>query len=117
MHNVIIEKEVQHQLLDLKNYLLNAHGKAIGTSRFSEIMSSLDNLQYFADIGSNIKEKYNVKCPDNWFLLYSNMNYFIYSKNDSTITILKMYNNKQDFIYDLFGVKMRSQESIDYWGE
>ncbi len=30
---------------------------------------------------------------------------------------VKMYNEKQDFIYDLFGIEMRSQESKDYWGE
>ena len=45
------------------------------------------------------------------------MNYFVFSKTDTLITVLKMYNNKQDFIYDLFGIEMRSQESKDYWGE
>ena len=80
-------------------------------------MSAIDNLGIFDSIGSNLKEKYNIDCPDNWYLLYVKMNYFIFSKNSDKIVILKMYNNREDFLFHLFGTEMRSQESIMYWGE
>ncbi len=116
MRQVIIETEVQNQLADLKKYLNRIQGDTKGNNTFREILSSIDNLAHF-DIGSNIKERFNVDCPDNWYLLYSHKNYFVFSRSDSMVTVLKMYDNRQDFIYDLFGVEMRSQESIDYWGE
>lgn len=117
MRDVIIELEVQAQLLELKDLLIVEQGEQKGNRTFKEIVSSIDNLGIFEAIGSNISERFNIECPDNWFLLYVNKNYFTFSKTDSLITVLKMYNNKQDFIYDLFGIEMRSQESKDYWGE
>lgn len=33
------------------------------------------------------------------------------------VDILEMFNEKEDFICILFGIPMRSQESIDYWGD
>ena len=117
MREVIIEKEVQYQLARLQSILIEMQGKDKAERTFREIISAIANLGLFSDLGSNIKERFSVDCPDNWFLLYVNMNYFVFSKTDSLITILKMYNNRQDFINDLFGVEMRSQESKDYWGE
>ena len=71
----------------------------------------------FESIGCCLKEKYNIDCPENWYELYVNMNYFIFSKTDTEIVVLKMYNNKQDFLFHLFGIEMRSQDSIMYWGD
>ncbi len=102
---------------DLKDYLISIQGERKGKNTFADIMSNIDNLEQFGDVGRNIKEYFNLDCPDNWYLLYVHKNYFIFSKTESTITILKMYNNKLDFIYELFGIEMRSQESKDYWGE
>ena len=117
MRDVIIELEVQMQLLELKDLLICEQGDKKGIKSFSDIIASIDNLGIFDAIGSNIRERFNIDCPENWFLLYSHTNYYIFSKTDTLITVLKMYNNKQDFIYDLFGIEMRSQESKDYWGE
>ena len=116
MREVIIEDEVKYKLADLKQELLVSQGQVKGTKTFNSILSAIDNLEIF-DVGRNIKDEFYVECPDNWFLLYSNKNYFIFSRTDSLVTVLKMYNEKQDFIYDLFGIEMRSQESKDYWGE
>ena len=31
--------------------------------------------------------------------------------------IAEMFGEKEDFMYKLFGISGRTQESIDYWGE
>lgn len=116
MYNVIIEPEVQSRLKDLKALLLQSQGEKKGMKTFQEIISALDNLQLYK-LGTNLREKYFIDCPDNWYLLYTNKNYFIFSRSDDTVKVLKIYNERQDFIYDLFGIEMRSQESKDYWGE
>ena len=117
VRNVIFEREVQYQLAKLKRDLLLSQGeeKASGTIKY--ILNALDNLGMFSSVGKNIRDTYNIDCPSNWFLLYVDKNYFVYSKTEKLITILKMYSNKQDFIYDLFGIEMRSEESKKYWGD
>ena len=33
------------------------------------------------------------------------------------IYVVNVYNEREDFMMDLFGISGRTQESIDYWGE
>ena len=116
MRDVIIETDVQYKLLDLKESLIDKQGEKKGLASFKEIMDAIDNLTVF-DYGVQISTEYGIDCPDNWFLLRLKYNIFVFSKNTSQITILKMYSNKEDYFYKLFGIPMRSQESKDYWGE
>ena len=116
MYDVIIEPEVQAKLKELKTFLLQSQGEKKGLKTFQEIISAIDNLQLYV-LGTSIRERYSIDCPDNWFLLYTNKNYLIFSRTDDTVKVLKIYDERQDFIYDLFGIEMRSQESKDYWGE
>ena len=116
MREIIFEKEVQYKLADLKEKLVEIQGEQKAIKTMKGILEAIDNLGIYS-IGKNIKDTYNIDCPDNWYLLYVNKNYFVFSKTDTRITVLKMYDNKQDYICDLFGIEMRSQESIDFWGE
>ena len=116
MYNVLIEPEVKTRLKELKTLLLQSQGEKKGLKTFQEIISAVDNLQLY-ELGTSIRERYFVDCPDNWYLLYTNKNYLIFSRTVDTVKVLKIYDERQDFIYDLFGIEMRSQESKDYWGE
>lgn len=117
MRKVIIENEVLAQLSILKDKLISVQGSKKGTATFKKIIASIDNLGIYSVIGKNIKNYYNVECPDNWYLLISHTNYFVFKQEKDLITVLKMYDEKQDFIKDLFGISMRSKESLDYWDE
>ena len=117
MGTVIYSETVKDKLKILKDRLIAIQGEKKGTKTIRAIVSVLDNLGEFADTGISIKEKYDVDGPENWYLIYTNRNYFIYSKLDEQINVLEMYDNRQDFINELFGINMRSFESIRFWGE
>lgn len=36
---------------------------------------------------------------------------------NNIIYITDIYNEKEDFMWKMFGIKLRSDESIEYWGE
>ena len=36
---------------------------------------------------------------------------------DDKIIILEIFNEKEDFMYQMFGIVTISQETIDYWNE
>ena len=44
-------------------------------------------------------------------------NYFVYRIQGDIILILEVFNEKEDFIYQLFGVQTTTQDTIDFWGE
>lgn len=116
MREVVFSEDVKNGLALLKEKLEIIQGEKKAKKTLKAIVDSLDNLSIH-DIGHPINEFYNVECPKNWYLLYSNMNYFVYSKTKTKITVLKMYDYREDFIYDLFGIEMRSKESKQFWGE
>lgn len=108
---------VKSKLKALKDKLITIQGEEKATKTIRTIVSNIDNLGEFTDTGIPIKQKYDVDCPWNWYLVYINRNYFIYSKSDEQINVLEMYDNRQDFINELFGIEMRSFESISFWGD
>ena len=49
--------------------------------------------------------------------LPTEQDHLFYYIDDDTIIIAEMFGEKEDFMYKLFGISGRTQESIDYWGE
>lgn len=117
MRKVIYSDIVKSKLKSLKDRLIVIQGMKKGTKTIKSIVSMLDSLGEFAEKGVPIKEKFDVDCPTNWYLIYSNRNYFVYSITEKQINVLEMYDNRQDFMNELFGIEMRSFESIRFWGD
>lgn len=42
-----------------------------------------------------------------------------YLEDDNKVLayISDIYNEREDFMWKMFGIKLRTQESVDYWGE
>lgn len=55
--------------------------------------------------------------PSPYYFLHIHSNYVFYRINDDNIYITDIYNEKEDFMWKMFGIRLRTQESIDYWGE
>ena len=44
-------------------------------------------------------------------------NYLFYRIEGDTVIIIEMFDEREDFMYQLFGISSISQESEDFWGE
>lgn len=62
-----------------------------------------------------MREKYDLDCE--YHMLFIEHNYFIYRIMNDMTMILEIFNEKEDFMYQLFGIVTTSQETIDYWEE
>ena len=49
--------------------------------------------------------------------LYVSKNYVFYRIEEKYIQIINLYHEKEDFLWQLFGVDTTPQETIDYWNE
>ena len=49
--------------------------------------------------------------------LYVNHNYMFYYIEENKVIVVEMFDEREDFMYKLFGISSESDESIDYWGE
>ena len=65
--------------------------------------------------GIAVSAMYNIECDYRY--LYVSHNYVFYRIESEKIIVVEMFDEREDFIYKLFGISTRTQESIDYWGD
>jgi hypothetical protein len=114
MLDVIYSDIVKEKLAVLQGKLIIMQGEGKAKKTMEAIVDSLDNLGLY-QIGDSIKDRYNIDCPKDWYILYSHMNYFVFKRTDEQVVVLQMFDYRQDFIYELFGIK--TWNSNDYWDD
>ncbi len=99
----------------IKKDIKERYGKE-KADKFSEHISrKIAELKKFPELGISLRENYDFDCD--YYMLFVEHNYFIYRILDDLILILEIFNEKEDFMYQLFGVVTTSQDTLDYWGE
>lgn len=69
----------------------------------------------FEEKGVSVSSMYDMECDYRY--LYVGHNYLFYRIERDKIVIVEMFNDREDFMYKLFGVNTETQESTDYWEE
>lgn len=99
----------------IKKDIKKKYGKERADKFSRHISKSIVELKAFPELGIPLREKYDLDCD--YYMLFIEHNYFIYRILDDLILILEIFNEKEDFMYQLFGVITTSQDTLDYWGE
>ena len=99
----------------IKRSIKEKHGQVVADRVSSNISKRISELKEFPEMGISMRKKYDLDCE--YYMLFVEHNYFIYRIMDDMIMILEIFNEKEDFMYQLFGIVTTSQETIDYWGE
>lgn len=55
--------------------------------------------------------------PSPYFFLHTEHYYVFYRIDEDIIYVTDIYNEREDFMWKMFGIKLRTDESVDYWGE
>ena len=58
---------------------------------------------------------YGIECDYRY--IYAGRNYLFYRIESDKIIIAEMFDEREDFMYKLFGITTTTQESLDYWDE
>lgn len=76
---------------------------------------SFRELQQFENKGVSVESVLGIPCD--YRMLYTRHNYAFYQIKDEVIKITDIYNEKEDFMWKLFGIKTTTDETEDYWEE
>lgn len=99
----------------IKKEIKDRYGKE-RADKFSEhISKSIAKLKNFPELGVSLRDKYELDCD--YYMLFIEHNYFVYRIFDEMILVLEIFNEKEDFMFQLFGVVTTSQDTLDYWDE
>lgn len=115
MLKIEYSKIVLRKLQALKRKLDSEFGEDVSKDKMVHIVDALDNLVISSNPGESMRDRFNVDTDYRFVVISPNI--FILSVVNNKIIVKQMFNEKEDFIYKLFKVSMRSTESQNYWGE
>ena len=99
----------------IKRELREKFGGSIAAKVSEHISSTIAALKEFPQMGVSLKTNYHLDCD--YYILFVEHNYFVYRIQGDVILILEVFNEKEDFMYQLFGIQSTTQDTIDFWGE
>lgn len=118
MYEIIYSPTVQEKLKKLKSRLIELCGNEMGIRRLSSVIEGFEGRLVFSNTGIPIKTIYNVdKEFEEYFIIYSYKNYFLYYIDGNVINVVEMYDEREDYARTLFGIVTTTQETLDYWNE
>lgn len=79
------------------------------------IMSDIRGLQDNPRKGTSVEAMLGIPTP--YRFLHVNHHYAFYRVEKNTIYVTDIFSEREDFMWRMFRMNLRTQESIDFWGE
>jgi len=107
--------DARDKLRCIKAQITLAHGKTVAVHIVSKMMGEIKGLKDNPQKGPSVEALLGI--PTQYRFLHVSQNYVFYRIEDDTIFVTDIYNEREDFLRRIFGVNLRTSESIDYWGQ
>lgn len=99
----------------IKVYVTQQFDEGRAKACVEEITSTAKQLEMFPEEGSCLENL--IEYPTDYHYLIVKPNYVFYRVEGDTIRVIRILNEKQDFLQILFGISSISEEGEDYWGD
>ena len=106
---------VRQKMKELKENLTEQFGAKTAFKGIKTITESVRQLSDFSLKGISVSEMFGVDTDFRY--LYVKKNYLFYYIEGNKIIIAEMFDEREDFMFKLFGIRSESEESADYWDE
>jgi len=107
--------DASDKLRELNKQIAANYGKPVATKIVSKIMGEIRDLQNNPEKGPSVEAMLGIPTP--YRFLHVEKNYAFYRIENGTIYVTDIYNEREDFMWRMFHVNLRTQDSIDFWGE
>lgn len=107
--------DASEKLKELNKQITATNGKAIATRIMSKISSKIRGLQDNPDKGPSVEAMLGIPTP--YRFLHVEHHYAFYRVENDIVYVTDIYNEREDFLWRMFRVNLRTEESIDFWGE
>lgn len=107
--------DAREKLKQIKQYVGQKFGTGTANKVIREMMKSIRDLQKFENKGVSLESILGIPC--NYRMLYVQHNYVFYQVDADVIKVTDIFNEKEDFMWKLFGIKTTTEETESYWEE
>ena len=115
MKRVEYSQLVRRKLKMLKVRLTVEFGTKVATKALRDIVNAVRGLEVFEEKGVSVASMYGIECDYRYLVV--GRNYLFYRIEPEKIIIVEMFDDREDFMYKLFGITTTSQETLEYWDE
>lgn len=115
MKQIVYSLIVKNKLKKLKQELTENYGLNVSVKVIKQITESVRTLEVFEKRGISVTDMYGIECDYRY--LYIGHNYLFYRIEKEQIVIVELFEEKEDFMWKLFGIETTPQSTYDYWEE
>ena len=115
MKEIKYAPDVADKLRGMNKTISEQYGKEKAREIINTITGTIRNLCDNEEMGPEVAQKFEV--ATDYRYLFVAKNYVFYRIEDKYIRIINLYHEKEDFMWQLFGIDTTPQETIDYWNE
>lgn len=83
--------------------------------KVKSITDAIRELCDYEEKGSEVSKMFDIE--SDYRYIFVSKNYVFYRIEEKYIRIINLYHEKEDFMWQLFGVDTTLQETTDYWNE
>lgn len=115
MKKIKYTPDAADKLRDIKNIISKNFGDNNAKRIVKTITEAIRDLSKYEEKGIKVSKMFDV--VTDYRYIFVSRNYVFYRIEDDCIRIINIYNEKEDFMWGLFGINTTSQETLDYWNE
>lgn len=113
MRKIMYAPRALEDLRGIKTYISVNFGRDKAKDCVRELTKTVRQLERFPEEGQRLEELLDY--PTVFYYLFVKPNYIFYRIEEDTVRIIRILNEKQDFLQILFGISSISGEGEEYW--
>lgn len=115
MKKIKYTPDASDRLREINRSILSQYGSKKAKEILGTITGAIRDLGINEYKGPSVESMFDI--PSDYRYLYVLKNYIFYRIDDDCIRIINIYNEKEDFMWLLFGIDTTPPETNDYWNE
>ncbi|SDA79229.1 Plasmid stabilization system protein ParE [Butyrivibrio sp. INlla18] len=115
MRKLAFSPDYKEKISNVRQWLDLRFGKDIRAKAMQNIKAKLASLKMFPEQGVSVQAMFGIE--SSYHLVFVAHNYIFYEFDDERVYVVNIYNEREDFMYQLFGIKTTSSDTESYWDE
>lgn len=115
MKKIKYTPDAADKLREIKKTISEEYGADTAKKIVKRITEAIRDLGVFEKKGPQVSEMFGVATEYRYIVVLKN--YVFYKVEDDCVRIINLYHEREDFMWQLFGIDTMPQETIDYWDE
>ena len=103
MYRVQYSPKSKEDLMRIKSYITSEFDENLAKEVIKKVMARIRNLEEFPLMGKPLSNLIDV--PTDYLYLVTEKNYVFYRNEEKTVKVLRVLNERQDYMRTLFGIE------------